>query len=314
MNVYLIESSSRILLENEIEKIVKDSKNKIIYNAQENTIEDIINEASYVSMFEEMKYLIVKNSNFFGNEKLKESDEEKLLQYLEQPYPLCTIIFTTYDSIDARKKITKKMKEKHFVKIIQPPKGLELYNCVANLLIEKKFLADKEVINYIINACLNNYDLIYSEINKLDLYYTNPTKLKLEVVKNIISKTLIDNNFKFLDAVMEKDLKKSVHILEELLTLKVEPLTLINLLAREYRNMLEEKNLEKKKCSLREMKEILHLQDWQLDKLRKNAANYHEEDLRDFMIKLEHLDYKIKSGQIDKVVGLKLFLIDIYEY
>ena len=160
MNVYLIESPSRILLEKEIDNIIKESKNRIIYNALDSTIEDILNEASYVSLFDEMKYLIVKNSNFFGSEKLKETEEEKLLSYLEQPYPLCTIIFTTYEPVDSRKKLTKKIKEKHYIKNITVPKGLELYNSVANLLVEKNFLAEKDVINYIINACLNNYDLI----------------------------------------------------------------------------------------------------------------------------------------------------------
>lgn len=314
MNVYLIESPSRVLLEKEISQIVGESQNKIIYNAEENSIEDILNEASYASMFEEMKFLIVKNSNFFGSSKLKESEEEMLLNYLEQPYPLCTIIFTTYETIDARKKLTKKVKEKYYIKSIAMPKGLELYNEAASLLVEKKFLAEKEVINYIMNACLNNYDLIYNEINKLDLYYEKPTKIKIEVVKNIISKTITDNNFKFLDAVVEKDLKKALQLLEELMTLKIEPLSLINLLAREYRNMLEVKNFEKKKYSIKEMKELLHLQDWQLEKVRRNAGNYHEDDLKDYLINLEKLDYKIKSGQIDKVVGLKLFLLDLYEY
>lgn len=314
MNIYLIESSSRVLLEQEVAKILGASQNKIIYNAIDCTIEDILSEASYVSMFEEMKYLIVKNANFFGSQKLKEAEEEQLFKYLEQPYPLCTIIFTTYEPVDQRKKITKNIKEKYHYKKIIPPKGLELYNNVANLLIEKKYLAEKDSINYIINACLSNYDLICSEISKLDLYYEKPTKVKLETIQNIISKTLTDNNFKFLDAVIEKNLKKAYQLLEELMTLKVEPLSLINLLAREYRNMYEIKGLTKQKYSMNEIKERLHLQDWQLDKTRKNAMNYHEDDLKDYLIRLEKLDYQIKSGQIDKLIGLKLFLIDLYEY
>ena len=36
------------------------------------SLEDILEEASYVSMFGEMKYCIVKNANFFGSSKLKE--------------------------------------------------------------------------------------------------------------------------------------------------------------------------------------------------------------------------------------------------
>lgn len=107
MNVYLIESTSRTLLEEEIDKIVASSKNKIIYDAQSCLLEEILNEASYVSMFEEMKYLIIKNTDFFGAQKLNEKDEGMFLKYLEHPYPLCTVIFTTYEPVDFRKKFLK---------------------------------------------------------------------------------------------------------------------------------------------------------------------------------------------------------------
>lgn len=314
MNIYLFETSSRVLLEEQIAKILKDSNNKVIYNAETTNIEDILEEASYVSMFDEMKYVIVKNSSFFGTGKLKEKEEQLLLNYLENPYPLCTLIFTTYEAVDNRKKITKLLKEKFCYQKIETPKGLELYNKVASLLIEKKYLAEKDTINYLINACLNNYDLICNEIDKIDLYYQKPTKINLENIKHIISRTMTDNNFKFIDIVINKDLKKAFPYLEELITLKVEPLTLINLLAREYRNMLLLKKLNDEHYSKKDILSLLQLQEWQYDKTSKNAANYHIDDLKDYLVNLEKLDYQIKSGQIDKVIGLKMFLLDLYEY
>lgn len=306
--------TSRVLLEKQIDKILGSSENKIIYNAELYTIDDILEEASYVSMFGEMKYLIVKNANFFGKNKLKEEEEKKLLTYLENPYPLCTLIFTTYEPTDSRKKITKTIKEKFEYLNIPTLKGLELYNQVASLLVEKKYLAEKDTINYMINACLGNYDLIYNEINKIDLFYQTPTKIKLENVKNIISKTIVDNNFKFVDAVIERDLKKAIQYLEDLSILKIEPLSLINLLAREYRNMLVIKTLEEERYSKKEIAKELQLQDWQIDKTSKNSMNYHKDDLKDYLVRLEKLDFQIKSGLIDKLVGLKLFLLDLYEY
>lgn len=312
--VYLIETTSRVLLEKQIDKILGSSENKIIYNAELYTIDDILEEASYVSMFGEMKYLIVKNANFFGKNKLKEEEEKKLLTYLENPYPLCTLIFTTYEPTDSRKKITKTIKEKFEYLNIPTLKGLELYNQVVSLLVEKNYLAEKDTINYMINACLGNYDLIYNEINKIDLFYQTPTKIKLENVKNIISKTMVDNNFKFVDAVIERDLKKAIQYLEDLTILKIEPLSLINLLAREYRNMLVIKTLEEERYSKKEIAKELQLQDWQIDKTSKNSMNYHKDDLKDYLVRLEKLDFQIKSGLIDKLVGLKLFLLDLYEY
>ena len=115
-------------------------------------------------------------------------------------------------------------------------------------------------------------------------------------------------------SVMNKDLKKAIQYLEDLTTLKVEPLSLINLLAREYRNMLILKTLEEEKYMRKDIAKELGLQDWQYDKTSKNASNYHKDDLKDYLVHLEKLDYQIKSGKIDKLVGLKIFLLDLYEY
>ena len=314
MNIYLISSESRVLMEQEVNKIIASSKNKVVYNADDSKIEDILSEASYVSMFNEMKYLVVKNANFFGSRKLKEDEENMLLSYLREPYPLTTIIFTTYESIDARKKITKQIKENfHYINIV-PPKGLELYQKVTDLLIAKKYYAEKDSIQYIINACIGNFDLIASEIEKIDLYYGKSVKIDLKTVKQIVSKTMSENQFKFIDAVIEKNIKKAKQLYNELLILKIEPLALINLLAREYRFLIEIKNMEKKHASKKEIKDTLKVQDWQLEKLQKEASLYHEDDLRDYIIRLEKLDYGLKSGQLDKQLSLDLFLIDLYEY
>ncbi len=314
MNIYLISSESRILIEEEIEKIIGPSKNKVVYNAIETSIEDILNEASYVAMFDEMKYIVVKNATFFGSTKLKEEEEKLLINYLKNPYPFTTLIFTSYEVVDGRKKITKEIKENHHLIQINTPKGLELYQKVNELFSKKKYKAEKDIINYIINSCLGNFDLIVKEMEKIDLYYENSSKMDLKIVKEIVSKTMSENQFKFVDAVIAKDLKKAKQIYNELLTLKIEPLSLINLLAREYRYLLEMKYLEKKGSSKVEITKNLKIQDWQLEKLTKEANQYHEDDLKDYLIRLEKLDYQIKSGSMDKQISIDLFLLDLYEY
>lgn len=314
MNIYLISSESRVLMDEKIMDIIGESKNKIIYNAEETAVIDILNEASYVAMFDEMKYLIVKNANFFGSKKLKEEEEQALINYLKNPYPFTTLIFTTYEEVDGRKKITKRMKElDHFIHITLP-KGFELQEKVNNLLIKKKYKIEKESISYIINSCLGNYDLIVNEIEKLDLYYEKPSKIDFKTVKEIVSKTMSENQFKFVEAVIAKDLKKAKRLYEEFNILKMDPFSLIHLLAREYRFLIEMKNMEKKRYSKLEIEKTLKIQDWQFEKLKKEASNYHEDDLKDCLIRLEKLDYEIKSGKLDKQLSIDLFLLDLYDF
>ena len=93
MNI-LITSDSKILLDEEVKKIIKDSTNKIVYNYSEVSLSDILEEAGYVSMFNEMKYLIIKNVSLFGKEKENSKNSESLINYQEKYNKQNVIIIT----------------------------------------------------------------------------------------------------------------------------------------------------------------------------------------------------------------------------
>ena len=312
MNI-LITSDSKILLDEELKKIVKDSTNKIIYNYSEVSLSDILEEAGYVSMFNEMKYLIIKNVSLFGKEKDNSKNSESLIKYLNNPNPNTTLIFTTYDVVDKRKSIFKKWQELAEYKELKAPVGYELINETKKMIMKKNYLIEDSGVRYIVNACVNNYDLIVNEINKFPLLLKENTMITMNTLKELISVNIKDNQFKFIDAVIMKDMRLSFDLLEDLKCLKVESLQLINLLAREYRLMLMVSLMEGKHNS-KEIMQELKLVDWQLQKIMKNKAIYHIDDVKDNLLSLTKLDYEIKSGVKDKWLGLECFLVSLFEY
>ncbi len=312
MKLVLIATDSKTLLDKKIASIMKESTNKIIYSFPENTLVDILEEASYVSFFQEEKFLIVKNADFFGKEKLSEKDTNLLMEYFEHPYPYTTLIFTTYESVDHRKNITKKLEEKGEFYLLQAPKNYELFQEIKKEMSHYK-IDDREV-RYIIDACLGNYDMIEKEKEKLKLIYQSNDTIKKEELKQIIVPNANENQFKFVDAVIKKDAYQVFHLLEDFESLKTDPYQLMNLLAREYRLIYLFKILEKKNISSKEMAQSLKLQDWQLDKLRKESSFYHEDDLKDYLVSLSKIDSETKSGQKEKTIALINFLIQVLEY
>ena len=312
MNI-LITSDSKTLLDDELKKIIKDSINKIVYNYSEVSLSDILEEAGYVSMFNEMKYLIIKNVSLFGKEKENSKNSESLINYLSKPNPNTTLIFTTYDGVDKRKSIFKKWQELAEYKELKAPIGYELINETKKMIMKKNYLIEDNGVRYIVNACVNNYDLIVNEINKFSLLLKENTMITMDILKDLISVNVKDNQFKFVDAVILKDMKLSFDLLEDLKCLKVESLQLINLLAREYRLMLMVSLMEGKHNS-KEIMQELKLADWQLQKIIKNKAKYHFDDLKDNLLFLTKLDYEIKSGLKDKWLGFESFLVNLFEY
>lgn len=312
MNVILISSESKILMDEKIKEITKKAVNLVTYNALEASLQDIMEEASYVSLFDEMKYVIVKNAHYFGKGKINEKESEMLLSYLENPYPCTTLVFTTYEGVDKRKNITKKIIESFECIECKVPKNYELTQEMKRKLSNYKI--DDKTIRYIQDACLGNYDLVMNEIAKIKDYFKMGEVLSLGMIQDIVSGNVDDNVFKFVDAVVQKNFKITFSFLEEYLALKGDVFLLQNMLIREYRLILYYLLYSRQKKNVKEIASELKLQDWQMKKVMEEASHYHINDIKDILIQLSLMDYHVKSGQQDKNMTMYSFLMNVLEY
>jgi DNA polymerase-3 subunit delta len=144
-------------------------------------------------------------------------------------------------------------------------------------------------------------------VEKIKLYYGKGCGVKLEDVTNIISRSVEDNNFKFIDAVISKNIRESFKMYDDLMRQKVEPNMLLVMLSKEYRNMLMVKKMG---SSNKDLATLLGFKyDFQLDKTIKNSYNYDALQLEDYLVYLVDLDYKIKNSIINNKRALELFIL-----
>ena len=311
MKIYVINGESYFLINEEISKIIKDSKNITTFDLNINTLEDVIIEAGYYSIFEEDKYIIVKNANFFGSGKLNENDTNLLINYLDNPQDNTIIIFVCNEKLDLRKKITKLVKDKYKLIVINNLKVYEIENRLKTYFAKNNMTIDEESIKYIISNNLNNYDLIMMEVEKIILYYNKPSKIDYNDVLNISARNINNNNFLLVDAIVNNDLEKSLELYNDLKIMKVEPTVLISLIARDFRIMYNIKTMLNDNINEYTIMNELGLMDWQLNKYLQKVFPYKLEELKNILIDLADLDLNIKKGKVDRFIGLELFILNI---
>ena len=305
---YLISAESYRIIDEEIKKIVKDS-NYILFNANRCSIKEIIEEASYFSLDNSKKWIVVSNADFFGAGKISESDNELLSKYLEIVNETTNIIFTTLNGIDLRKKIVKSIKNKGVIVNIPKMDKRNINSTLTSYLKNYDYSIDYKTLNYIMDNSYNNLDIMFNELDKIMIYYGFPCTIKYNDVLNIVGEEKTNNNFAFVNAVIEKNLKLSLKILKSLKIYKVEPTVLVVLLAREYRLMYYVKNLYNK-MGMGDIMSYLSLADWQINKLYTNSSKYSNKELLDNLVKLCTIDLNIKKGIYDKDISLYGFLMD----
>ena len=316
-NIYLIYGNSYRLMEQDIKSIVKDNS-YTTYDLNYENIDDVLEEASLVSLFQEKRIMLIKNANMFGSSRKKDEGgesnskkDDKLLQYLENPNPDTIIIFTLYAKIDGKKKICKIIKDKYHLIQIEDLKPKDIYTRVDKYMKSNGYKMDYDTIYYIINNSLGNYDLTMNELDKIMLYYGKGCNVSLSDVSNIVSKNIVDSNFKFIDALMNKNIKDSFKIYDDLMLQKVEPIMLLSMMAKEIKNTLLVKQMINTSSKRDIMDKLSISYEFQVDKLINNSYSFKESILEDYLLLLGDLDYKIKSGKVSNKLALQVFIMEI---
>ena len=304
MNIYIIGSSSFHIVDEEIKKICNNKKWENI-NFLNMSLEDLISEVSYGSLFNEEKIIVVRNASFLGN-----NDDVSLLEkYIASPNQLTTLILTTYEKIDERKKAVKDIKKAGNLIIVKNYTHREVIDNLISYAKSKKYVLSYDDANKIANDALNNYDVAINQLEKIFLYYIKPCTILHDDVVALTVATIEENNFKLIDAIMRDDIKISMKLIDDLKLKKAEPLAILSLLVREFRIMIKIKFLQGKNWPNQDIGKEIGLLDWQLDKYLKSSYQWKMDDLEAMMLKLADLDLKIKMGGIDKWLGLELLIL-----
>lgn len=308
MNNYLIEGNDYISVNNKISEIIKknDFSDASIskYDLSEGLLDDALEDLNTYGLFSDKKIVII--NNFDKMDPLLNNIEE-LLKYVENSSSL-NLLFVVSDKYDDRKKIIKDLKKKmEFIKISTDPVEFTK-RCLEGYKIENG------VINLLVNNTLGDVTRLYNECNKLKTYKINDKYISKDDVEELSFKKLGDSTeitFQFSRALAEKDKKSALILYQELLNYKIEPLSIIGLLASQFRIMYQVKSLEEKNMRNDEIASSLKEKPYRITKTRELTRYYSKKEILDLMIKLEDIDLKIKTTSVDANTLVQLFILNI---
>lgn len=301
-NVYIIVGNSFHLINDEIKKIVKLNDNIIHLNYQDGGLKRVLEEASYFSLDNTKKIIIVEN--FVIND-----DAELLKEYLINPNEASIIILVT-DNIDSRKKIVKDIKENNGLIVLPKIDYRNVYDMINNYLKQTGYTIEYKASNYLVSQYGLNIDIIFNELDKLKLFYNKPCLIKYDDTINVASSVMDDNSFHFIDACIKKDGNNALRIYHDLKIYKVEEISLIIILAREYRLIYLIKKMTQKHQSINEIMGNLKMMDWQVKKLYDESLNYSEKELTNIILGLARFDNDLKKGILSKDVAIQNFILE----
>ncbi|HHT38343.1 MAG TPA: DNA polymerase III subunit delta [Mollicutes bacterium] len=312
--VYVFCGEEPFLIDKEVENIIKKHSNGqvIKYDLSEINVNVLLEDAFSISLFNDHKIIIGYNADFFSSSSTKEKinhDVDNLLKHLDKLNGDVIVIFITYNNLDKRKAIVKKILNQAVVKEFTKFSEDEAVKFAKEIFNKNDFQITFNALNKLIDKTGNNLYLLNSECDKLMLYKNDEKQIDDDDIDKMIEKYDVDNLFSLTDAVIKKDVNKALSLYQELLKRNEEPIKIIVMLANQFRLIFQVKRFRAKGLSESQIASQLAVHPYRV-KLAKES-NLDEKELLKHIISLADLDEKIKMGKIDKTVGLELFLLKL---
>ena len=311
MNTYLIYGNDYSLIKREIDKITKDINDVTKYDLSLEKVDNLLNDASVISMFGDKKALIGENALFLSTSSSSiNHDLDYLQRYLEDDNHDNIVIFTLNENkLDERKKIVKLLKKNATVIHKDVIKDKDLPDFVRDEFFNNGYKIDYKAASYFVQYAGSNVDILISEINKMMMYKDGDKIIKIEDINEITSKKMNDNIFDLSNAIMDKNFKKMYECYNDLMTLKEEPIKIIAMLGSSFTLVYQCKLLYNDGKRQNEIADILKVHPYRVKLAIEN--NYKINNIKEILKKLHNLDYEIKSGKIDKALALDNFLLHL---
>lgn len=282
------------LLREKLSGSASDRNNYFVKYADETGTEEIVDLCTnYTSLFSEKKIVIVKKCEKLGRKF------EEMRAYEDKPDP-GTFLLLVFDKEYVNEK--KLDKQYSFYDFSDLPEK-DFYTWVRNEFETKGCGIKDEDLILFITSVPRNFDLIENEILKISNYYYNADEKERIVSKEMILKFIgYDSEFtpyELMDAIMRKESKKSMEILDFLLNKgSVNPVFLLTIINGYYMDLLAFKNKS--------------LNEWYGGNLNKyplwgDKVNFVRSyskvlklsQLAEAFEKLQETDLKLKSSMID---------------
>lgn len=244
-HVFLLFGEENFLLEEAYDKLIKtlcpDENSKYdleVFAAQESDIEKVVSAASSYPFVSERKVIVVKDFHKYFERGSKTSEDSSFGRYLKSPQPSTVLVLKGHVpkfknlSNDLKNPKKKASAEKSIAKakfpynlIFQKHEWMEFPKIwedrfpawAQDRLKKAGITADEEACQVLVSSINPTLWDLKNEIDKLVIYLDDRRQLTKEDVFFIVGSNRSYNVFELQKAVGQRDISKSIHILENIL-------------------------------------------------------------------------------------------------
>ena len=307
-NVYLLYGEEAYLKKQYRDKLRNamispdDNMNYAYYEGKGINVKEVIDLAETLPFFADRRVIVMENTGFF------KTSSEELAEYIKE-LPESTAIIFVEAEIDKRGKLYKAVQKKGRAVELGRQDESTLLRWIAGSVKRENKQISENTIRHFIAKIGTDMENIQKELEKLFCYTLDKDAITVEDVEAICTTQITNQIFDMVNAVADKKQRQALDYYYDLITLKEPPMRILFLLARQFKLLLEVKELDKYGLGRKEIAEKTGLNPFVVGKYQTQAKAFSVKELRTIIEDSVDTEEAVKTGKLSDMLGVELFIM-----
>ncbi len=282
-----------------------DTMNYNCFEGKGTDIRELISLADTMPFFADRRLIVVDGSGFF-----KGSCDE-LADYIPDIPETTTIVFCESE-VDKRSRLYKKVSETGHIVEFKRQDHDQLANWAAGLLARDGKRITRSVMDYFLSRTGDDMENIRSEIDKLVSYTEGREVVTKEDIDTIGTPHITSRVFDMVSAIVDGKTAGALELYQDLLTLKEPPMRILFLIARQFNQILQVKDLLEAGNGKALIASKLKVSPYVAGKLIDEARNFTRDQIMSYVTLCVQLEEDVKTGHLDDELAVELLIAGKY--
>ena len=278
-----------------------DTLNFNYWEGKNPDVKEIISLAETMPFFADRRLILVDGSGFF------KSAQEELAAYLPQ-MPDTTCLVFAESEVDKRNRLYKRVKELGYAAELNKQDTAQLMRWAAGILGRDGRKISRPVMEYFLERTGDDMENIRMELEKLVCYTMGRDVITKEDVDAVGTVHVTSRVFDMVAAIVAGNTKKAMDLYEDLLTLKEPPMRILFLIARQFNQLLQIKELTAAGKDKGAMASALKVPPFAVGKLTAQARAFTRDQILSWVTLCVETEEAVKTGRLSDRLAVELLI------
>lgn len=286
----------------------QDEMNYNYFEGKGMDVNEIISLADTMPFFAEKRLILMEDSGFFKGG----AAAEEMTEYLGRIPETACLVFVERE-VDKRSRIYKAVKKYGYAAELDHQEAAQLGRWAAGILAKNGKKITGHTMEFLLSRTGDDMENIESELEKLISYTLGREVIQIEDVEAVCTPQLTNKIFDMTAAITARQTKKAVELYEDLLALKEPPMRILFLIARQFNQILQVRELMGKGMDKSSIASRLKMQPFVVGKIMQQARTFTKEQIMSYVNLCVDAEERVKTGKLQDRLAVELLIARNYE-